>query len=381
MASYLIKPRNFAWHYYLLAIGLGLYIQVDQKLLSPPIVSLALVLALMASFFDYVRLIKIERKRALLIAAVALYASIQSISNVLNDITFSEGLSWWIILLFFISLIRTNKHKHIINGYYLYHIASLTALFFDLYLRLDGLSDIERIVDGLTVSRYLFKNGGAIGGDSNFAAMFALVNLSLIMAINYRGYMNLKERSIFVLYIVFVIFSFSVSVIVVTSLSLGFFFIARIFGNRRAGLISLLLTTITLPFLLLLLSQDSSGLSKLYIWKNFINEYTGLTDFFFGQGIGNARIGSLNYGAHSTFIQLLLEAGFFAFLSYIGMFFILYIISGNRALYIIIPFSVAGLSFGTISAPYLIAVFVFLMSASAFDDAQLSYINTRKVKG
>lgn len=188
---------------------------------------------------------------------------------------------------------------------------------------------------------YVYKTNSIMFLDSNFVALTLLPILCSSLIIN-----RIHERKIWGTWdvLLFILLILTLSRAAIFSFIIGY---AIIF--RKGYLNKLIITFGGILILILLLENDGSGQSKLYLYSIFFDYLlkAPMLSLFLGVGFGSAQ-SYLGMGAHSSIITLCMETGIIGLLLYI-ICQLLFCIKSRSSVFLIFSYQLASISLSTVA--------------------------------
>lgn len=255
------------------------------------------------------------------------------------------------ISLFFFEKTDSRKVKKIIKSYY---FLSSLILLLDFFNRIRFR---DTYYTGLQYF-YNFKKNGIMFQDSNFSAFLAMINFCFALYLKDKKTFVFSKVKLFILFaLVFV--NLSRAAILASLIMILFSWYQN--EPRKIQIFLMFFFLALIPFVLLFLfdlfiSDDSFG-TKIDIFTK-TTTYLEKTDFvkiLFGNGIFTSPE-YLGLSGHNYISQVIIEFGLIIFCLQIFIFFFLIFYSKGKALYVILPYLIAGLSMAPIVIPYFYSI-------------------------
>jgi hypothetical protein len=201
---------------------------------------------------------------------------------------------------------------------------------------------------------YNYKLNGIMFMDSNFSGFFAMINFAFLLYLRDYKIISFSRKHLFFQFLL-VILNLSRAAII-ASLILIFYLLFK--KQKMAIRITVFITfIIALNILLSIIIFDPSFLSKIDIFTKTIEYLKNASgkQLVFGNGFGSSK-SFLGIDAHNFISFLLIEMGLVSLLLFLLLFFCIYFVTRKSFVYILIPYSIAGLSMTPGAIPYFYAV-------------------------
>jgi hypothetical protein len=298
----------------------------------------------------FTKQIKINKNLIYPITFTVIYILYVVNNNVHHELSFYNGVFWWVILVGLL-LLYTNFKLNNINTLRVVHIFFITAI---LVLSLDAY--YRFFINFLTlenIGRYAFKYG-LIDIDSNFSGLYGMLcffSVYIVEKLYHKSFTIYK-----IIFLFLIILSLSVAAIA-TTVS---YFIWISFRNNIARIFLIYLLFIGLFFIIDFIKLDGSGDSKIQLILYGIDYLSSLSlsSLLFGVGLDQ---GLLNGTApHLLILKLIVELGLFGFILYFTMIISFFKILNYNYVHLIIPYFILGFSVVSISSPILTITIILL---------------------
>ena len=208
---------------------------------------------------------------------------------------------------------------------------------------------------------YKYKQKGLMYGDSNGAGLHLLCLLFFIYYLKNRLKWDFPTFRIII--VLLIIVSFSRAAWIATFFGLAIFDLLR-----RKSLISRVIVLLAIagtPLAIILIGsmviRDGSFLSKLGILFSALDfaKSLSLSEFLFGIGFFNT-IERMGIYGHNFWLIYFLESGIIGFILVLTFFVFIYINTGKKAGYVLLPFFIASLSAITTFIPYFYGILALI---------------------
>lgn len=205
---------------------------------------------------------------------------------------------------------------------------------------------------------YAYKFRSIMYVDSNFVGVFVLCLYFLCSYLNKkRKYIKYLKIILFIL----AVLSLSRAVIVTIIFYELLFLLIKKYGVLR---VIIFFSVFILGFLISVLyyfKDDASFMTKFNIISITFDylEKADLKNILLGVGMANAK-DYLNIGSHNLFVTIFLDSGLLGFIFYLLMLIQIVIKTNYKALYVVLPFILAGMSFSPHAVPYFYCILGFI---------------------